>query len=100
MAVYAIAMFSITDRAVYGRYQAKFMGVMNRHKGTVLAADEHPVVVEGDWDRDKVVMLSFPSEVDFREFADSAEYQEISKDRQAGTKGFVVLVRGIPERRQ
>ena len=54
MAVYAIAMFSITDRAVYGRYQAQFMGVMNRYKGTVLAADEHPVVVEGKWDRDKV----------------------------------------------
>jgi hypothetical protein len=30
--VYAIAMFSITDRAVYGRYQAQFMGVMNRYK--------------------------------------------------------------------
>ncbi len=34
------------------------MGVLNRYKGTVLAADEHPVVVEGDWDRNKVVMLS------------------------------------------
>jgi uncharacterized protein (DUF1330 family) len=99
MAVYAIAMFSITDRVVYGRYQAQFMGVMNRYKGTVLAADEHPVVVEGDWDRDKVVMLSFGSEADFREFMDSPEYQGISKDRQAGTSGFVLLVRGIPERK-
>jgi uncharacterized protein (DUF1330 family) len=57
------------------------------------------VVVEGKWDRDKVVMLSFASEADFREFADSPEYQEISKDRRAGTNGFVVLVRGVPERR-
>ena len=65
MAIYAIAMFSITDRAAYRRYQAQFMGVLNRYKGTVLAADEHPVVVEGDWDRDKVVMLSFPSESGF-----------------------------------
>jgi uncharacterized protein (DUF1330 family) len=97
MSVYAIAMFSITDRLAYGRYQAQFMGVLNRHKGRLLAADEHPVVVEGNWDRDKVVMLSFPSEADFREFADSPEYQEISKDRRAGTNGFVLLVRGIPE---
>jgi len=44
-------------------------------------------------------VLSFPSKTDFREFADSPEYQEISKDRRAGTKGFVVLVRGIPERK-
>jgi len=94
--VYAIAMFKITDRAAYGRYQARFMGAMNRFKGRVLAADEHPVVVEGDWDKDKVVVLSFPSEADFREFAESPEYREISKDRKAGTNGFVVLVRGIP----
>ncbi len=75
------------------------MGVMNRHKGKVLAADEHPVVVEGNWDRDKVVVLSFASEADFREFVDSPEYQEISKDRRAATNGFVVLVQGIPERK-
>lgn len=99
MSVYAIAMFSITDRTVYGRYQAQFMGVLNRYKGTVLAADEHPVVAEGSWDWEKVVMLSFPSEADFREFADSPEYQEISKDRRAATNGFVVLVRGVSERK-
>jgi len=99
MTVYAIAMFSITDRAVYGRYQAQFMGVMSRYKGKVLAADEHPVVVEGNWDRDKVVMLSFANEADFREFMDSPEYQEISKDRRAAANGFVVLVRGIAERK-
>jgi hypothetical protein len=29
---------------------------------------------------------------------DSPEYQEISKDRRAGTSGFVLLVRGIPKR--
>jgi uncharacterized protein (DUF1330 family) len=57
------------------------------------------VVAEAYKERDKVVMLSFASEADFREFADSPEYQEISKDRRAGTNGFVVLVRGVPERR-
>jgi uncharacterized protein (DUF1330 family) len=58
MTVYAIAMFSITDRAAYEKYQAQFMSVMNGHKGRLLAADEHPVVLEGNWDRDKVVVLS------------------------------------------
>jgi uncharacterized protein (DUF1330 family) len=95
--IYVIAMFSISDRAAYQRYQAQFMSVMNRHKGRLLAADEHPVVLEGNWDRDKVVVLSFPNEAGFREFADSPEYQEISKDRRAGPDGFVVLVRGVPE---
>jgi uncharacterized protein (DUF1330 family) len=96
--VYAIAMFQITDRAAYGRYQAQFMDVMNRFRGKVLAADEHPTIVEGKFDHDKVVVLSLTSEADFREFVDSREYQEISKDRVAGTRGFVVLVRGFPAR--
>ena len=38
------------------------MGVMSRYKGRLLAADEHPTVVEGAWDRDKVVLLWFPDE--------------------------------------
>ena len=89
MSVYAIAQVKITDRAAYDRYQAKFMGVMKRFQGRVLAADEKPQVIEGQWERDKVVLLSF------REWAESPEYQEISKDRKAGSEAVVLLVKGI-----
>ena len=93
--VYAIAQLSITDRAAYDRYQAKFMGVMSRFKGRVLAADEKPLVVEGEWDREKVVLLSFPDEVAFREWAESPEYLEIAKDRKAGSEAVILLVKAI-----
>lgn len=95
MSVYAIAQLKITDRAAYDRYQAKFMGVMKRYQGRVLAADEKPQVIEGKWERDKVVMLSFPDEAAFRQWAESPEYQEISKDRKAGSDAVVLLVKGI-----
>jgi hypothetical protein len=62
MAVYAIAQLTITDRTTYDRYQQRFMGVMKRFKGKVLAADENPQVVEGAWDRQKVVLLFFPGD--------------------------------------
>lgn len=93
--VYAIAQLKITDRVTYDRYQAKFMGVIKRYHGRVLAADESPRIVEGTWDRDKVVLLSFQDEATFREWAESPEYQEISKDRKAGSEAVVLLVRGI-----
>ena len=80
--VYAIAQLTITDRTVYQRYQDRFMGVMKRFKGRVLAADEHPQVVEGSWDRQKVVVLSFPDEDAFREWAESSEYEEIAKTEE------------------
>jgi uncharacterized protein (DUF1330 family) len=93
--VYAIAQLTITDRAVYNRYQSRFMEVMSRFKGRVLAADEHPRVVEGSWDRQKVVLLSFPDEQSFREWVDSPEYQEIARDRKAGSDAVVLLVKGF-----
>ena len=93
--VYAIAQLNITDRATYDRYQARFMGVMKKFKGRVLASDEHPQVVEGQWDRQKVVLLEFPDEPAFREWAESPEYEEIAKDRKAGSDAVILLVQGF-----
>ena len=95
MTVYAIAQLRFTDRAAYDRYQARFMEVFRRHPGTLLAADESPQVVEGQWDREKVVLMSFPDEAAFHGWAQSPEYQEISKDRRAGADTVVLLVKGL-----
>jgi uncharacterized protein (DUF1330 family) len=93
--VYAIAQLRFTDRAAYDRYQARFMEVFRRHPGTLLAADESPQVVEGQWDREKVVLMSFPDEAAFNGWARSPEYQDISKDRLAGADTVVLLVQGL-----
>ena len=95
MTVYAIAQLRFTDRAAYDRYQMRFMDVFRRYRGTLLAADEHPQVVEGSWDREKVVLMSFPDQDEFRSWSESAEYQEISKDRDAGADTVVLLVAGL-----
>jgi uncharacterized protein (DUF1330 family) len=98
MPVYAIAQLKITDRAVYQRYQSKFLGVLSRFKGQLLAADEKPRILEGAWDREKVVLLSFPDEASFREWESSPDYQEIARDRKAGADAAVLLVQGVPAR--
>jgi uncharacterized protein (DUF1330 family) len=95
MTVYLIAELKFTDRAAYDRYQARFFSVFKRFNGRLLAADEHPQVLEGDWPREKIVMMSFPDEAECRRFANDAEYQEISKDRKAGTDAVVLLVQGF-----
>ncbi|MFV9633529.1 DUF1330 domain-containing protein [Mycobacterium neumannii] len=95
MTVYAIAQLRFTDRAAYDRYQARFLAVFNRYAGTLLAADESPQVLEGESDREKVVLMSFPDEPSFRNWANSPEYQEISKDRRAGADSVVLLIRGL-----
>ena len=94
MTVYVVAQLSITDRAAYGRYQARFLDVLARHSGRLLAADEDPSVEEGDWEHQKVVLLEFPDRAGFREWADSPEYREIAVQRKAGATAVVLLVRG------
>lgn len=96
MTVYAIAELKFTDRGAYNRYQAAFMKVFQRYSGTLLAADEAPRVVEGKWDREKVVLMAFPDEAAFREWAESPDYQRISEDRRAGADTVVLLVQGLP----
>jgi uncharacterized protein (DUF1330 family) len=93
--VYAIAHLRFTDRAAYDRYQTRFMEVFRRHPGTLLAADESPQVVEGQWDWEKVVLMSFPDESAFRQWAESPDYQDISKDRHAGADTVVLLAQGL-----
>jgi uncharacterized protein (DUF1330 family) len=98
MSVYAIAQLWIHDPATYGRYLERFMDVFRKYKGRVLAADESPAVFEGPWDGDKIVVLSFPDEASFRDWAESPEYQEIAKDRKAGAKSVIVMAHGIAAR--
>jgi uncharacterized protein (DUF1330 family) len=95
MTVYVVAQLDVTDRAAYDRYRARFRGVLDKFDGRVLASDEHPRIVEGHWKRDKIVLLSFADDMAFQRFWQSPEYLEIVKDRHAGTRGDLLLVKGI-----
>ena len=96
MSVYAIAQLWIHDPVIYGRYVVRFMDVFKNYKGRVLVADESPVVLEAAWDGNQVVVVSFPGEASFRDWAESQEYLEIATDRKAGARSVIVLVKGAP----
>ncbi len=95
MTVYAIVQLKMTDRAAYDRYQARFFDVFKKFSGRLLSADDNPAVLEGAWDRDRVVLMSFPDAAAFHAWANSPEYLEIAKDRKAGADGIVLLAKGF-----
>lgn len=95
MPVYTIAQLKFTDIEAYRRYQKAFPAVFAKFNAKVLVADESPRVLEGDWPRDKVVILSFLDEVEAARFSRSPEYQEIAKDRKAGADAVVLMVKGF-----
>ncbi len=95
MTVYVIVQLKMTNRAAYDRYQARFFDVFRKFSGRLLSADENPTVIEGRWERDKVVLMSFPDEAAFRAWANSPDYLEISRDRKAGAEAVVLLAKGF-----
>jgi len=95
MTVYSIAQLKFTNLEAYRRYQTAFPAVFAKFSGKVVVADESPVVLEGEWPRDKIVILAFPDEAEARRFATSPEYQAIAKDRKAGADAVVIMARGF-----
>ncbi|MDP3739607.1 MAG: DUF1330 domain-containing protein [Hyphomonadaceae bacterium] len=95
MTVYTVAQLKFTNVDAYRRYQKAFPAVFAKFNAKVLAADESPRVLEGEWPRDKVVILEFPDEVEAARFGTSPEYREIAKDRVAGADAVVLLVKGF-----
>ena len=95
MTVYAIAQLKIHNRPLYNRYPERFMEVLKKHKGRLLAADDAPRVLKGDVSMDKVVVLSFDSEAQFQAWGASPEYVEISKDRDASSEAVILLIQGV-----
>lgn len=95
MAVYGVAHITITDRAAYADYSAGFMEVFARFKGTMLAADVTPEVIEGAWTGTLVVLMSFPDAAAFHDWFDSPAYQAIAQHRHAGSTGVILLAKGF-----
>jgi uncharacterized protein (DUF1330 family) len=96
MAVYALAQLRIHDRERYERYMSRFMPVLQQYNGRLLAADETPRVLEGEWwDRNKVVLMQFADKDAFDAWAASPEYAEIAMDRKAGADAVVLLIKGL-----
>ncbi len=95
MTVYAIGQISIHDRARYDRYAAAFLATLTPFGGSLLAADEAPVAIEGELACQKVILLRFPDEATFRAWEQSPAYSRIAVDRRAATTGSVMLVQGI-----
>ncbi len=95
MSVYIIARFKIHDRAAYDRYEEGFGPIFEKYDGKMLSVDEDPKVLQGDWDHSRSVLIEFPDKAAAYAWMTSPEYQEIAKDRLAGSTGDSIMVEGF-----
>jgi uncharacterized protein (DUF1330 family) len=95
MKIYILAQLKFLDMEAYQRYLKEFPAIFRRFEAKVLASDTRPEVLEGDWRRDKVVLLEFPSEEEASRFENDPDYQRIARDRRAGAEAIILRVRGL-----
>ena len=96
MTVYAIATLNINDRDTYADYENGFMAALQHYDGQILAVEESPVVLEGQWTFTRTVILKFSDGEELHRWYNSDAYQSILPHRLAASEGSVVVVNGLP----
>lgn len=97
MTVYIVSRLTIHDRSEYDQYEAGFAEVFEKYDGKMLSVDEEPMVLAGEWQATRSVIIEFPSKASALTWLMSDEYQEISKHREAGSTASSILVKAFEE---
>lgn len=95
MSVYAVALITIHDRDEYERYAQGFMGIFARYSGRLLAVDEAPRVLEGNWPWTRTVLIEFPDQGALDAWYASEEYQALARHRHAASNAAIAVLRGL-----
>ena len=95
MTVYFVALVDIADREKFGVYEQGFMDIFNRHGGQILAVDDQPTVLEGQWPHTRTVLISFPSAEELEAWYHSPEYQAVARHRFAASRADIAVIKGL-----
>lgn len=91
---YFVAQIRINNPVEYEKYLDKFDEIFSRYKGEYLAIDESPVLLEGNWNYTKSVLIKFNSKAEFEDWYYSDDYQEILKYRLSAARCDTILLEG------
>ena len=95
MAAYIVAQISIHDRESYGKYEAGFMEIFAPFGGKLLAVEEAPTVLEGDWDCTRTIIAEFPDRDAALTWYRSDAYQALMQHRHDASNGNIALLAGL-----
>lgn len=95
MTHYVIAQLNIHDRDEYAKYEQGFMEIFVPFGGKLLAVDEAPTTLEGQWSWTRTVVIEFGDAESARAWFDSDAYQALAAHRRAASVGNIVMVKGL-----
>ena len=94
---YVIATVRVEDAEAYEPYRQRAQEIIARHGGRYLVRGGRVDVREGALERDRVIVLEFPTMEQARGFYDSDDYQAILSIRQANAEAHLFLVEGVAD---
>jgi uncharacterized protein (DUF1330 family) len=97
MTIYILSRLTITDRNEYDKYEDKFEDIFSNFDGKLLSVDEEPLVIAGEWEATRSVLIEFPSKESAFAWMQSDDYQAISKHRNAGSTLSSIMVKALDD---
>ena len=94
MSVYFMANIRINNNQEYQEYLDHSEEIFARYRGTYLAVDDKPRVLEGTWDYTRAVLIRFDNQKEFDAWYHSKEYQEILRHRLSASDCNSILIQG------
>lgn len=96
MSAYLIARVDITDWDRYREYMHHTPRVIQTFGGHFIVRGGESVTVEGPAEKNRIVVIEFPSFQQAKAFYDSPEYKRIKKFRDGAGSAQFVIVDGYP----
>jgi uncharacterized protein (DUF1330 family) len=95
MPAYVIAETEVTDPERYEQYKAAVPAAIAAGGGRFLVRGGELVVLEGDWQPSRLVVLEFADLAAAKRWYESHDYQETKKLREGAGRVRMVAVQGV-----
>lgn len=94
MSCYFIAQITIHDYQKYKIYEEGFDEIIVYYDGKVIVVDDQAILLEGNWQHKRMVVIRFSDEAEARRWYQSPEYQALAKYRKQASVADIMLVKG------
>lgn len=95
MPAYLIARVNVTDPERYKDYTALTPAAIAKHGGRFIVRGGPVSTVEGPEERNRIVVIEFPSMAQAKTFWSSPEYEHAKSKRKGAADGQFILVEGF-----
>ncbi|KQV58370.1 MULTISPECIES: DUF1330 domain-containing protein [unclassified Caulobacter] len=94
MTAYFVLDLTIRDFRGFAPYMAAIPAFIEKHGGRYIVQGAEPLVMEGDWTPERVVVIEFPSRENAEAFLNDPERQDLFAIRHRTTTSKLILVDG------